>query len=328
MYCQSSRQFWENGYIGDGDTKTFKHLKDASPYGEELQVNKMECVLHVKKRMYKRAQNAKKQVTQQKKAQKILENAENETEKPTPRSKNQRGAAKKKVTSAPKIKTAALPNKVMLELSTYYELAIRRNPTYVDAMRKDVWATFYHKISTDENPQHDHCPAGNKSWCKYRVAEATNTLKDFEHPPALAAQVQPALKSIYEDLTTEELLNRCVGANTQNTNESYNSIVWSLAPKHIFSGKNIIELTANCALCRYNEGSKPLLKIMEMMGITIGAAASAMATKNDECRIRRSNHCSSEESKERRTEKRECRLRENELYEDEEGEMYGAGIAD
>ena len=47
-------------YIGDGDTKTFKCLKDSLPYGEEFEITKLECVLHVKKRMYKRAKETKK----------------------------------------------------------------------------------------------------------------------------------------------------------------------------------------------------------------------------------------------------------------------------
>lgn len=318
---------YEN-YIGDGDTKTYKHLKDAAPYGEKLQINKMECVLHVKKRMYKRARDAKKNLTHQKKAQKIREDADKEDKKPARRSYRKTGTAKSKVKSAPKIQTATLTNRVMLDLATYYELAVRRNSNCVDAMRDEIWATYYHKISTDENPQHSYCPPGEDSWCQYQVAKATNTLDDFQHAPALTTDIQPALKSIYEDLTTDELLSRCVGANTQNNNESYNSVVWRIAPKHIFSGKNIVELAANCALCRYNEGSMPLLKIMETMGVTIGLTASAMAAKNDESRIQLSNFQSSEQSKQRRTEKREGRLHENELYEADEGGMYGAGIAD
>ncbi|EFN81035.1 hypothetical protein EAI_05560, partial [Harpegnathos saltator] len=29
--------------------------------------------------------------------------------------------------------------------------------------KKTIWATFYHKISTDENPQHNYCPIGADS---------------------------------------------------------------------------------------------------------------------------------------------------------------------
>ena len=33
------------------------------------------------------------------------------------------------------------------------------------AMTDAVFATFYHAISTDDDPQHDRCPAGAGSWC-------------------------------------------------------------------------------------------------------------------------------------------------------------------
>lgn len=50
-------------YIGDGDTKTLKNLLETAPYGDDFVVKKKECVLHVKKRMYRRAKEAKKQLT-------------------------------------------------------------------------------------------------------------------------------------------------------------------------------------------------------------------------------------------------------------------------
>jgi len=60
-------------YIGDDDTKTFKSLLETAPYGNDFIVKKKECVLHVKKRMYRRVKEAKKQLTQLKKAQKQVE---------------------------------------------------------------------------------------------------------------------------------------------------------------------------------------------------------------------------------------------------------------
>lgn len=57
-----------------------------------------------------------------------------------------------------------LTRKLIDELSIYYGLAIRRNKDSVEDMRKEIWATFYHKISTDSKPQHDFCPTGENSW--------------------------------------------------------------------------------------------------------------------------------------------------------------------
>lgn len=48
-------------YIGDGDSKTFKAISDAQPYGPNYLVKKRECIGHVQKRMGTRLRNLKKQ---------------------------------------------------------------------------------------------------------------------------------------------------------------------------------------------------------------------------------------------------------------------------
>lgn len=133
-------------YIGDGDSKTFKGVVDIDPYKGKPVVIKKECVGHVQKRMGSRLRKAKKSNT----------------------GIGGKGAGK-------------LTDKVINELSLYYGLAIRRNPESVENMQNEVWATYFHKISTDSNPQHHFCPQGSSSWCKWRVAEAEGTLDEFQH---------------------------------------------------------------------------------------------------------------------------------------------------
>ena len=67
---------------------------------------------------------------------------------------------------------------------------------------------------------------------------------------------------------------------------------------------------------------------MGTIGVTIGAGETAITKHNDERRVHRANNRSSEATKERRTQMRAERSRENELYKDAEGILYGAGIAD
>lgn len=51
-------------------------------------------------------------------------------------------------------------NRVEIDnLQIFYGLAIRRNTTYVQKTQDAVWATFYHRLSTDISPQHDRCPS-------------------------------------------------------------------------------------------------------------------------------------------------------------------------
>lgn len=217
---------------------------------------------------------------------------------------------------------------LLKNLSEYYCLAVRGNSDSVENMRTAIWATFYHKSSTDANPQHQFCPSGGDSWCEWRKAEASGFREKYSHPPALDDDVQEVLKPIYEHLTTEDLLERCTGANTQNNNESFNHCVWQLAPKHIFCGKTIVEIATYCAACTFNEGYDAILKILEVMGVTIGPAAADFAAKYREERIATAERRSSLDSKEARTARRNEISAENKDFEEAEGILYGPGIAD
>ena len=178
-----------------------------------------------------------------------------------------------------------MTDKILQQLSTYYGLGIRRHPDSLEDMKKEIWAGFYHKISTDKKPQHSYCPAGPKSWCKWRKSEAEGTLNTFEHPRARDNEAQEILKPIYEELTADNLLERCLGSNTQNNNASFNACVRQLAPKHQFAGKKIVGIATYCAACTFNEGFAAILKIMEVMGITIGPEAAQFTRERDAWRV-------------------------------------------
>jgi len=52
-------------YIGDGDSKTFTGVKNAKPYGDNVQIYKKECVGHVQKRMGTRLRSLVKNVVEE-----------------------------------------------------------------------------------------------------------------------------------------------------------------------------------------------------------------------------------------------------------------------
>ena len=64
------------------------------------------------------------------------------------------------------------------------------------------------------------------------------------------------------------------------------------------------------------------------MGITIGPTAVYFAAERDRDRVRVANHRSTDASKEARTNRRKAILDENVHFEESEGILYGAGIAD
>lgn len=175
-------------YIGDGDSKTFKAISDAKPY-ENTAIFRKECIGRAGKRMEARLRSDKKA--------------------------NKGIGGKGKLTA-----------KVISDLTAYYGLAIRRNVDSVENMYNDIWATYHHYSSSDDNPVHDNCPPGPDSWCKWRVAEALDELDTFRHSaPPLPQDVLEILKPIYEELSRRDLLERCLGGNIQNNNESLNSLI-------------------------------------------------------------------------------------------------------
>lgn len=194
-----------------------------------------------------------------------------------------------------------------------------------EKMRKSVWATFYHKISTNDKPHHDDCC---ESWCSWKKAEANGTLQTYKHDPPLDEKVQEAIKTIYKDLSEDNLLEICLGANSQNNNESLNSLIWTFSPKHIFSSKDVVEIANNLATIIFNDGFLGILQIMNVMGILIGTTEHTYCVRRNEERLSRSERRASSASKEARTAAREEALLENDLFEEEEGCLYGPDIAD
>lgn len=282
-------------YIGDGDSATYKGLLNLNPY--HVPVEKLECYLHVKKRMGTRCRNAKKQ------------------------NKGLGGKSKN---------TAMLTDKLINKLQKYYGLAIMRHQDNVNEMYKAIWATFFHLSSTDKKPNHGNCPEGAESWCAYRRAEAEGlNLKQFKHDYLpLDPRVQGVLKPIYEDLSRPDLLERCKGNNTQNNNESYNGLLWHFAPKHLHNGLKTIELANYLAVVIFNDGFSSILQILRTMGVIIGPSASDYAAGRDESRLRIAEYRHEAATKEGRIVRRQASASEQTLLEHEEGELYGPGIAD
>jgi len=72
---------------------------------------------------------------------------------------------------------------------------------------------------------------------------------------------------IYKDLSRDDLLERYLGACTQNVNENFNAIIWRLAPKHLHCGSKTIEIVAY--LTAIFKGYYPTLKILKTMDLAI-----------------------------------------------------------
>lgn len=287
-------------YVGDGDSKTFSSIKNVEPY-ENLVVQKKECIGHVQKRMGTRLRNAKKQ------------------------NKGLGGRGK-------------LTGKMIDKLAVYYGLAIRRNSNSIEKMKNDIWATFYHYCSTDTNPQHEKCPAGDESWCEWQRAHAVlpkkqlqkkNEIPGFTHSyQPLPDNVLNVIKPIYEDLTKDDLLERCLGGFTQNNNESYNQLIWKLSPKHLPGGVVPVKIAAYASACIFNEGQTSILKMFEAMGVPCGSNSHEYVAQQDESRVSTAEQRAQDATRERRMARRQEQIDILEAASSAEDTLYGPGIDD
>ncbi|GFS72217.1 uncharacterized protein TNCV_2442561 [Trichonephila clavipes] len=130
---ETSRKACYTQYLGDGDSKGFLTMKEAKVYGD-TEVEQLECVGHVQKRMGTRLRNILKMSKGIK-----LSDGENISGR------------------------GRLTLKKVDSIQHYYELAIRKNLSSVEDMKRAIWAIYFHKLSTEDNPQHALCSLGEDS---------------------------------------------------------------------------------------------------------------------------------------------------------------------
>ncbi|KYN18098.1 hypothetical protein ALC57_09606, partial [Trachymyrmex cornetzi] len=148
---------------------------------------------------------------------------------------------------------------------------------------------LYHKISTDEVPQHDKCPSGADSWCSWQKAKASDSLHEYQHKTPLSQEIFNILKPVYEDLS-----------------------------------RDIVNITANIATYTFNDGLSRLMEIMQMLQITVGHNCYNFCVEADAHRVKAAERSLTDVAKDARS----SRKAEEEENINVEGQLYGPGIAE
>ena len=280
-----------SGYVGDGDTKTYETISNEKPYGDDVELEKFECVGHVQKRV---GTNLRKLKTTT--------------------------GNKKLIDGKTLGGRGRLTLKEIDKLQIYYGLAIRRNIGNLQAMKNGVDAILRHRLSTDEFPNHSFCPTGPDSWCKY-VQDPEN----YKHTNPLPKAVAVHIKPIFDKLKHDKLLKRCIKGYNQNAAESFNNVLWNMCPKANFVGSVPLKVCTSLAVILYNDGYMKLDRLLEKLGIKCGVNTLKEFKRRDRIRIYKSEYKSSEKQKKIRQAKRKRRLEEEDKNEESEGILYEYG---
>lgn len=104
-----------------------------------------------------------------------------------------------------------------------------------------------------------------------------------------------------QDLANITLLEHCQMCITQNANESFNSLTWSLAPKEVFNSPNEIMLALEMARMYFNQGRLSAnMILLPSVGLNPSLRAHTCFLKMDLQRVQKSIHKEDEEVKHRR----------------------------
>ena len=267
--------------ISDGDSKTHKAICEENIY-DGKDVIKLECVGHIQKRMGTGLRKLKKE---------------------------------KKLGGKGKLTDAMIDS-----MQTYYGKAIRENKGHVEEMQKATLAIIYHKISTDDKPQHQYCP-GN-SWCKYKTHTGPEA---YKHKKPLPEVIGNAVIPLFQRLSDRSLLEKCADGYTQNQNEALNNLIWMFCPKTGYAGSTTIETSVSLAVCIFNNGYTALERIAQRLGIPGNEYCSKFIEKLDEERIKFAERKSSSDEKTARKKRRHQRKKKEDRKKTEEGETYIPG---
>ena len=182
---------------GDGDSKSYSLVKDTYQV-YDIEVVTKECVGHVQKRVGTALRKLKKE---------------------------KKGMGGK----------GRLTDAMIDKLQNYYGIAIRSNSSDLTAMKKAIHASLFHCASSRDNDYHNHCPEGPDSWCGF-MKDRANRTNNFKHGNILPKENVKEVKPIYQRLSEDSLLQKCVDSKTQNQNESRNGMTWERVPKGVFVG--------------------------------------------------------------------------------------------
>ena len=96
------------------------------------------------------------------------------------------------------------------------------------------------------------------------------------------------LKTIFEELSSEKLLQKCVHGLTQNQNESFNDTIWKRIPKTRFVSRTQLEFTVNDAVANFNIGRKRSVLTFEKLRFLVPGRCTKgvnISTREDTQRV-------------------------------------------
>jgi len=90
---------------------------------------------------------------------------------------------------------------------------------------------YFYNLSMNEKHQNGLCPRGDNIWCKFKTCASPRLACQHKH--SLLPAVMDAIKPVFKNLVSVDLLKRCLYGTTRNRNEGEKSVIWTRIPKRL-----------------------------------------------------------------------------------------------
>jgi hypothetical protein len=124
---------------------------------------------------------------------------------------------------------------------------------------------------------HDWC---DPKWCKYLQAKSMS--QTFSGSKATIPRAcLDMIKPVFEELCSHTSLARVVGGGSQNANEAYHSLLWTMVPKHRYCSSTTLRIGLGLSTIIYNQGYQALNKLFTSMFLSTGYYSTECLHKLD-----------------------------------------------
>ena len=114
--------------------------------------------------------------------------------------------------------------------------------------------------------RHQFCPRTINGWCGWQSDKIAKK-STYKKKLSLLLSIKSLLAPVFQILSKNELLNKCLHGQTQNNNESLNNVIWKRCPKTVFVSKKVLEVSVFSAIIEFNEEVIGLESVYVELGI-------------------------------------------------------------
>ena len=131
-------------------------------------------------------------------------------------------------------------------------------------MKETLGAILWHCTDMkDIEMRHQFCPK-----VESRDNNLINKIKSLEKKHAKPISVfQSGSMISSSQLSSDNLLSKCLYGHTQNLNKSLHSVIWVKCPKNVFAERHTLQIGVYYAVTEFNEGCQGIHKFIEYMGL-------------------------------------------------------------